>query len=252
MVDKTNSLSASIARRLETLILDGSLMPGKEIPSERQLSQKLGVSRPVLREAIGELRAKGLISTSQGRRSVVTGFVPTDATMTPLEHLFRDHPRTLFDLLEVREVLEGQAAFLAAQRATEEDRNRIRYAYEKLTQSDHSVLSELEVAELDHAFHRAVCNASHNPVLIHTLQSLMKLMLNTVLVSVNTLYHREAVKKQIDKHHERIYQAVMDGKPEVASKVAKEHLSSVNKILEGIDKEEARLERFTDWENTIR
>ncbi|MDI9690597.1 FCD domain-containing protein, partial [Burkholderia cenocepacia] len=62
-------------------------------------------------------------------------------------------------------------------------------------------------AKLDHAFHLAICEASHNPVLVNTLQSLTDLLLSSVFASVNNLYHREPLKKQIDRQHARLYNA---------------------------------------------
>ncbi len=64
-------------------------------------------------------------------------------------------------------------------------------------------ISLIEHAQLDHAFHLAICQASHNQVLVFTLQSLTDLMFNSVFASVNNLYHRPQ-QKQIDRQHARI------------------------------------------------
>lgn len=244
-------ISSAIARRLEQLILDGTLLPGKKIPSERQLSERLGVSRTILREALKELRGRGLIETRQGQGSVVTGLVPRQDTDSPLAYLFNDHPRTLYDLLEVRELLEGQAAYMAATRGTEQDFHRITHAFNAIDQAPPAQANPMEAARLDHAFHQSICEASHNPVLVHTLQSLMQLMLNTVLASVNNLYHRGPYKEQIDRHHRQIYHAVIGRRPEWARKAAIAHIRNIRERLLEIEQEEQRLDRSGGWERTM-
>jgi GntR family transcriptional regulator, glc operon transcriptional activator len=121
----------AVAARLEQLILDGVFRPGQLLPSERRLCERLGVSRASLREGLRILRSKGIIATRQGQGSVVASLVP-GRDDSPLMHLFRDHPRTLFDLLEVRALLEGESARLAAERATPADRVLIQRRYEAL------------------------------------------------------------------------------------------------------------------------
>lgn len=245
------SLSSSLARRLEQLILDGTLKSGKPIPSERQLAERLGVSRNILREALKELRGRGVIDTQHGRGSIVKGLVPNLEQGNALTYLFREHPRTLYDLLEVRELLEGRAAYLAADRGTEEDFHRITHAFEAMEQAGQESTDPVRSAQLDHAFHQTISEASHNPVLVHTLQSLMELMLNSVLASVNNLYHRETSKKQIDRHHRQIYNAVIGRQPDWAQKAATAHIRNVRERLLEIEQEEQRLDRSSDWEKLL-
>lgn len=247
---ESKSLSSSIARRLEQLILDGTLKPDKKIPSERQLAERLGVSRSILREALKELRGRGLIETRHGHGTRVTGLVPDLGSNHPLLYLFRDHPRTLYDLLEVRELLEGQAAYMAALRGNEQDFHRITHAFNAIN-SNSADATQAEAAQLDHAFHQSICEASHNPVLVHTLQNLMQLMLTTVLASVNNLYHHTPYKEQIDKHHKQIYKAVMERKPEQARRAATAHIKNIRERLLELEAEGLRLDRSGGWERII-
>src|SRR6185312_8167619 len=113
------------------------------------------------------------------------------------------HPRTLYDLLEVRALLEAEAARLAALRGTSADFNMITHRYREMIASHGDAMDPSVHAKLDHAFHLAVCEASHNPVLVHTLRSLTDLMLSSVYASVNNLYHREPHKQRIDRQHSK-------------------------------------------------
>lgn len=247
---KTGALSDSLARYLEQLILDGTLKPDGRIPSERQLAQRFGVSRNILREALRALRGRGLIRTRHGQGSVVAALVPHLDAGSPLVHLFANHSRTLYDLLEVRETLEARAAYLAAERATDADLHRIDNAFkalESLSADDDSV----EAARRDHAFHRSICEASHNPVLMHTLDSLMHLMMQSVMACVKNLYHRAPSKQQIDRHHREIYEAVVGRQSDRAHKAAAAHIRNVRERLQEIESVEQRLDRSVNWERIV-
>ena len=229
-----------MAERIERLILDGVLKAGQALPSERRLTEKLGVSRTALREGLKLLRAREIIHTSQGKGSFVAQISKVDAG--PLMHLFNSQPRTLY-LLEVRSLLEAESARLAA-RGTEADFIMIRRRYDEMMASQGIETDAATHAHLDHAFHRAICEASHNPVLVHTLQSLTDLLLGSVFACVNNLYHREP-EKLIDRQHARLYNAVIARQPEQARRAAAEHVDSVRQSLADIEQEEQRLVRAT-------
>ena len=78
-----------VAQRIETFIMDGVLKPGQVLPSERQLTQRLAVSRSALREGLQILRVRGLIETRHGKGSFVANLIDA-AVSKPLEHLLQD------------------------------------------------------------------------------------------------------------------------------------------------------------------
>ena len=136
---------------------------------------------------------------------------------------------------------------LAALRGTDADFVLLRRRYEEMlaAHADGEGADPREHARLDHAFHLAICEASHNPVLVHTLQSLTDLMLSTVFASVNNLYHRPAQKRQIDRQHSRLYHAVIERLPEQAQRAARDHIHGIRDNLKEIEQEEQRLVRAT-------
>ncbi len=222
------------------------------MPSERQLAERLKLSRPLIREALKELRGRGIIETHHGQGSFVVGMVPGGPDRNALMHLFKDHARTLYDLLEVRELLESQAAYFAASRATDEDRYRITKAFNAMADPTPNSEEPQVDAKRDHDFHRVISEASHNPVLVHTLQSLSQLMLHSVLASVNNLYHRPQQKNKIFQHHRQIYQAIMDRAPEKAREAASLHIREVRDSLQDIEREEQRLVRAEMWSKELK
>jgi len=233
-----------VAERIERLIVDGVLKAGQPLPSERRLVEKLGVSRTALREGLKLLRARGIIETSHGRGSYVASLTGHTET-SPLMHLLGSQPRTLYDLFEVRGMLEAESARLAALRGTPADHVLITRRYREMVEAQETEADPSVHARLDHAFHLAICEASHNPVLVHTLQSLTDLLLSSVFASVNNLYHREQHKRVIDRQHARLYNAVVGKLPEQARKAAADHIDKVCASLREIEQEEQRLVRAT-------
>ncbi|ONG56157.1 hypothetical protein BKE38_06525 [Pseudoroseomonas deserti] len=153
-------------------------MPVGPMPSEPLLAERCGVSRVVLREAIKALAAKGMVSVGP---SIGTRVLPRDnwALLDPqvLEwHAGSDLNRaTLADLVELRRIIEPEAARLAAHRATAEDLANIRLAFRRM---EASLGSEQDYALADAGFHTAVLLASHNQFLCQlrgALQQLLKL-----------------------------------------------------------------------------
>ncbi|WP_431480028.1 transcriptional regulator GlcC [Pseudomonas simiae] len=228
-----------VCERIERLIVDGLLKTGQLLPSERRLTEKLGVSRTALREGLKLLRARGIIRTEQGKGSFVAD-LSGHSVASPLMHLFSSQPRTLYDLFEVRSLLEGESARLAAVRGTEADFVFIMRSYQALLDAHRRSLDASTHARLDHAFHLAICEASHNPVLVQTLRSLTDFLLNSVFASV---YHREPQKRQIDRQHARLYNAVTGRMPEQARKAAVAHIQSICENLKEIENEEQPLVR---------
>src|SRR5918997_5335705 len=104
------------ADQLLKMVISGGLERGERLPPERELCARLGVSRTVVREALNLLEARGLISIEHGRGAVVSGGNPR-AVRDALGMLLRVQPKTLWELLEMRIILEVEVAGLAAERA---------------------------------------------------------------------------------------------------------------------------------------
>src|SRR5664279_2747973 len=121
-------LADTVAGELEKRILEGSLKPGDLLPSERDLATELGVSRPSLREAIQKLVSKGLLTTRHGFGTRVTDQLEAHF-VDPWQAMLKGHPMLHRDLLEFRQMLEGQAAYLAAERALDVDIQRLDAVY---------------------------------------------------------------------------------------------------------------------------
>lgn len=132
----------SVADRIRVLILGGQLKPGQRIP-QGEFAQKLGVSSTPLREALHKLQSEGLITLSAHRGASVTNFSETD----------------LQEIYQVRIALEGYAAYLAAQRITNEEIE----ALEKILTTMEPILKQgdkIKLLELNRKFHTGIYKAS--------------------------------------------------------------------------------------------
>ncbi|RMF47458.1 MAG: FadR family transcriptional regulator, partial [Deltaproteobacteria bacterium] len=133
---RPKKISEEIVEQIRNLISEGQLKPGDRVPSERELASVLGVSRPSVREAIMVLEAMGLVESRQGGGTYVRSL--TESSLAdPLTSMVEKNPKMLYDLAEVRMGIETWSAYLAAQRATEEDIARIEELFREMErQSD--------------------------------------------------------------------------------------------------------------------
>ena len=228
----------AIVDQLEELILDGVLQPNERLPSERDLADLLDVSRPSLRAALAQLEARDLIVSHHGGGTYVADLLG-DAFSAPLIHLFRTHPACALDYLEFRAGLEGQAAWLAARRATESDRKILHRIWTGMERA-HAKDDPGEEAALDHELHHAVAEAAHNIVLLHVIRSLFALMRENVFYNRHQLYRQPGMRALLLEQHRALYEAVTNRRPDAAREAARNHLMSVRRTLKDFGETERR------------
>lgn len=235
---KKQRIAAQIAEQLETMIVDGSLQPGDRLPSERKLSEQMAISRPSLREAIQMLISRGLLESRPGGGTFIKSTLAADFS-DPMLTLFRENPEYRFDVLEIRHALEGNAAFYAALRATDEDKAHILENFDRMLEL-HGDKDPMAEARADAAFHLSIVEASHNLVLLHVMQGLFSLLQSSISHNLDKLYTLPRVFEPLSNQHETLLSAILVGNPEKARAAAQEHLTFVEESLKKIDEEEAR------------
>lgn len=231
-------LADVVANDLEARILEGSLKPGDLLPSERKLSLELGVSRPSLREAIQKLVSKGLLHTRHGGGTSVTDRM--QATFAdPWQEMLSGHPALQSDLLEFRHMLEGEAATLAARRATGDDLDRIGVVMACLETAYADDDLQASIAH-DVAFHQAIAEASHNAMIGHLTASLMRVVYDHVAANLKQLHARPVQWQQIGAQHRTIWQAIQDHDSTRAGRAARTHIQYVRLTMEENARTEVR------------
>ena len=228
----------AIADHLEKLILEGVLRPGEKLAAERELAGKLDVSRPSLREALDKLQSKGLIETTNSGRIVAQFLAPLTR---PLAGLFADKPRVTADYFEYRKLIEGQAAALAAARATDVDRAAIEECCNSMRKA-HEMDDPSQEASVDADLHQLIYESAHNVVIMHVMRVFSELMRHDVLYNRNQLYQRFGVREQLLKQHLAIAEAVLKSDPKLAEKAASEHINFTFQTIEEIRRDEERVE----------
>jgi GntR family transcriptional repressor for pyruvate dehydrogenase complex len=216
------ALKERVIQQLTRLIEGGILEPGDQLPSERELSEELQVSRGTVREAVQFLGALGLVEVRHGSGT----FVRLGTDPSKLRDEWRDwtirHAERIHDLLELRKGLEPFAAELAAQRAGEEQVAAMEHALKQMEPAvDSPDVTGLIRADL--AFHHALCAAAGNAALSEFADALGEQLVRERGVIWN-LPGRPA-RSLVE--HRAIYEAVRAGDPARARQAAYEHLTSV-------------------------
>lgn len=209
-------LYEELVARLQAYIDEAGLEPGDRFPPERELAQRLGVSRATLKQSIVVLEVQGILEVRHGDGTYLRH---AEALQEPISRLVEKR-KLLPEVMEAREALECKLAELAAQRRTDEDVEAIDRA---LAQMEEEIRSGGIGAEGDREFHLAVTLAGKNTLLAKLMQSLANEIHETRIESLSEP-HRPP--KSLAAHR-RIAQAIRDSNPRAARKAMYDHLKVV-------------------------
>ncbi len=225
---RPKKISEEIVNQIKQLISNGELKPGDRIPSERELANLLGVSRPSVREAIMVLEAMGFLESRQGGGTYVKALTE-GSIMDPLAKLVEKRdPELLRSLAEVRMGLESWSAYLAALRANEKDIAELRRLYYVMEQQAKRGGWDPEV---DAEFHYAITAASHNSLQMHVLDSIHSLFHTTIQVALMEFYQQEGHIQLLLTHHREIMEAIAAHEPELSRQKMMTHLQMVEEKM---------------------
>ena len=203
---RPKKISEEIVEQIKLLISQGDLKPGDRLPSERELATMLGVSRPSVREALMVLEAIGFVDSRQGGGTFVRTLTK-NSIADPLAKLVENKdPQLLRSLAEVRMGLEGWSAYLAAQRASEDDLAEIQRHYAVM---EKQAAKGGWSSEVDAEFHYAITAASHNSLQMHVLDSIHSLFHTTIQVALMEFYQQEGYLQLLLKQHYEIMAAII-------------------------------------------
>lgn len=226
-----------VAGHIEQMILQGVLRPGEKLASERDLAEKLGVSRPSLRDGLLRLEERGLIRTSREGARVARFLEPLSA---PLFELFADKPRVSADYFEYRRMIEVEASRLAALRATDVDRELIGSIIARM-KAAHELDDPTEETDVDAELHLAVYEAAHNVVMLHVMRVLSEMLRNNIFYNRDQLYQREGAREKLLAQHLAIAEAVVAGDAAGAARAAETHIRFTVETVEEIRRDAERL-----------
>lgn len=226
---QSEKLSHAVVRQIEQLILRGVLRPGERLPSERDLSEQMGVSRPSLREAVAELQARGLL-ISRASAGIFVTEVLGSAFSQPLIQLFANHDEAVFDYLSFRRDMEGLAAERAAIYGTDCDLAVIAAVFAKM-ETAHTKRNPTEEAGLDAEFHLAIIEASHNVIMLHMMRSMFDLMRKGVFYNRQVIFRQRKTRQALLDQHSAINNAVQARDPDAAADAVRTHMDYIERAL---------------------
>src|SRR6266404_8421272 len=217
---KTSRLFEQIVQQVEDSILKGQLKPGDQLPAERDLAQRFGVSRTAVREAVKTLREKGLVEAYSGRGTFVTNGT-SQAIRQSLDLMIRiNQQEGSANLAELRLVLEPEIAGLAASRIEEQLLSTMHEAVAVMDRSLHDPDAYIE-ADLD--FHLALAEAAGNPLILSLLDSIVGLLRD----QRSRIFSVDGGPERGQFHHKRILEATERRDPDAAREAMRAHLGQV-------------------------
>lgn len=226
---QTEKLSLAVVRQIELLILRGILRPGERLPSERELAERMGVSRPSLRDAISELQEQGLLTAKAGS-GIYVAEVLGSAFSPALIRLFGSHEEAVFDYLSFRRDMEGLAAERAARMGSDSDLKVVQAIFDKM-HAAHNRNAANDEAQLDAEFHMAIIEASHNVVMLHMMRSMYDLLVQGVFYNRQTMFRQRATREAILDQHRAINVALQERDPLAARNAIERHLDFVERCM---------------------
>lgn len=216
LLSRPAALSDEVCRLLAARIRSGELGPGARLPTEKCLGDELGVSRAVVREALSRLKADGMVESRQGAGAFVAAR-PGSASFRLADGADAD----LAQVFELRMMVEVAAAELAAARRRRADLARMRAA---LADMDAALASLGDGAQADDRFHRAVADATGNPMVARFVEFLGGNLSRSRVPTWSEGGHAAGLARAAQQEHHRLYAAIEAGDARAARRLAEVHL----------------------------
>ena len=229
--------SREIAKHLLNYLLSGDFEPGAQLPSERQMSEQLGIGRSAVREAVKALTFLGIVESRPGSGTYLAhGASDILPRVIDWGLLMGDH--TLDDLIEARSMLEIHLATQAAARRSADDITRLTRAYEAMAAAEDDV-ERYVIADVE--FHLLIGEISGNAVIAGMLRSVASLL----HVWSKRVITRDQHTARSLSVHAHIFEAIVAGESDAARRAMEEHMSNAVRNLRSAIAEES-FERALD------
>jgi GntR family transcriptional repressor for pyruvate dehydrogenase complex len=226
---KASKISDKVYQQIVSLISNGQLKPGDKIPSERELSSELRISRQSIREALNRARVVGLIEVRQGEGSFILSSIK-GSLKPPLTVIIEEEVERIFDFLEIRKVVEGWCAEKAAWEATDEELADMKEILDKMKKV---VSKDKQWEKLDLKLHLSVAKATHNIIAIHIMDAL-KVNFSLFFKFTKSMPSSERLDV-LWQHHSDIIDAIARKDSKLAKQKVIDHLNFIKeKIKEDI------------------
>ncbi|WP_395699909.1 FadR/GntR family transcriptional regulator [Aquabacterium sp.] len=221
------TLADRLADRLAAQIERGALRPGDRLPTEAQLCAAHGVSRSVVREAVHRLKSRGLLQSRQGSGVFVS--TPSAHRALEFDPSVLESVDAVVQVVEVRRVLEGEIAALAAERVNKTQLARLQRA---LAAIDTAVAAGGDGVAEDLAFHRAIGESTGNAQFRSVLGFFEQYLREAMRITRGNEARRADFMEAVRKEHRAILDAIAGRDPRAARRAALRHLTNGQQRLE--------------------
>lgn len=221
---KKISISESVLKRIVELIRNGDLKPGDKLPSIQLFSEKLQVGASSVREALKQLQVMGIITIKQGEGTFVKEKVGVDSLSSYIGYLLDLKKPDILYLMEARKIIERGTVALAAERASEDEINKLGNIIQRMKEI---VNDPKEFAIENVNFHLTVAKASKNPILPIIFNSVYDLFMKEQQVVAKMLN----LKSKSIESHINIWNAIKNHNINKAIKEMEKHLNHIQKAI---------------------
>lgn len=223
---------ARVVKHIQEMVRQGELAPGDQLLPERELAEKLHVSRSSAREALAVLTGMGIIEVS-ARDGAYIRRRSFEEAIEPLASVIFQEQESVLHLFEVRQIIETQAARLAAERHSEADLKDLQTLNQQVEQD---ICENRPADESDTHFHLGIVKAAKNPLLTKVMGSLI-----TALMDVYAPTRRQILADPLEaplfvSEHQQILDAIAARNPDQASEAIIRHLAHARQQLEAFKK----------------
>ena len=195
---KNAKVYEQVIEQIKTMIISGSLQKGDKLPSERELVDQLKVSRTSIREALRALEIVGLIKCKQGEGNFIRDNFD-NSLFEPLSLVFMLEKSNKEDIIEVRRIIEVEAAALAAKRITEDQLKNLEYTIDEIK----NIEDEKILLKLDKNFHYEIAQASNNFILLNIINScstLIDSLIQNARYKIEIMENFDNKQELLDQH----------------------------------------------------
>lgn len=223
----TNKVYTQIIDQIKESIISGELKKGDRLPSERVMSEQLGVARATVREAIRSLEMMGLIECVQGEGNFITNNLE-NTLAEPIAIMFILNHGKIREINELRRGLEMEAIKLATARITPQAVKKL----EELCRIMETSVNQAEQAEADKQFHYEIAKAADNGLIMNILNASATLIESQIKDSRLKIFSSEKNNDSTNTQHRKVLEAIQAKDPDQAVLAMQTHMDYIARFIE--------------------
>ncbi|NLT94192.1 MAG: FadR family transcriptional regulator [Clostridia bacterium] len=222
-----------VAEQIINLISNGDLAPGEKLPSEKELEEMFGVSRPSIREALSALEMAEIIEMRHGEGSFVRE-IDINNHIHPLALKMLIKSGTVYEILDARKAIECHGAYLAALNAETQELSQI----QEILNDMRNEINQGKIGEdIDLKFHLAISKASHNSILYQIMENMSELIKHCQKHTRQYSRWIPGRPEEIYHQHVLIFQAISSKRAQEAYQRMKDHLDDIISTCQKFEKQ---------------